>query len=123
MKKESQKALKAKLDEELVKDENVKFKSLIEGELINEAGEIVFEDVDAFPDEIKRFKTKFSTIFAEGVKNQIIDSGIVPIGSVKKDDGEKDVDKIARLQYVEAKKAGYKGTLDEYKSRILSLNS
>jgi hypothetical protein len=118
---EAQSALRAKLDEELEKEENVKFKDLIEKELVSEDGDITHDDVETLPEEVTRLKEKFSDIIAEGVKNKIIESGLEPKGTVKNEESvsAEEAEKRIKTQFAEAKKAGFKGTIEEFKSKVL----
>jgi len=124
-KEEAQSTLRTKLDEELEKDENVKFKSMIEGELVNEDGDITHGDVETLPEAITKLKEKFSNIIAEGVKNRIVESGLEPVGTVKNEESEtaEEAEKKIKTQFAEAKKAGFKKDIKAFKADVLNLNS
>ena len=124
-KEEAQSALRVKLDEELEKEENVKFKDLIEKELVSEDGEITHDDVETLPDAVEKLRQKFSDIIAEGVKNKILESGLEPKGTVRNEESisAEEAEKNIKTQFAEAKKAGFKGTIAEFKTKVLNINS
>lgn len=124
-KEEAQTKLRAKLTEELEKEENAKFKDLIEAKLVNEDDEVTFTDVEKLPAEVTRLREELANIMAEGVKRQIVESGLEPKGVVKPEGSvtEKETEDKIKTQFAEAKKAGFRGTIDEFKSKVLSINS
>lgn len=121
-KEKAQSNLRVALDAELAKAENEKFKDLLEEELVRD-GEITIKTVEEVAEVVKTARDRISKIVTEGVKNKILESGTAPKGKVTEEDvpSEKDAEEKITIQFTEAKKAGFKGTKDEFKSKVLGL--
>ena len=118
---ELQVALKAKITEELEKDEYKAYKPLIESELIKEDEVVGIETVEAVEEAVKATYTRLSELRVKMEAQKIIESGLDPKGkqkSVDEDTTAKEADAILREKYESSKNAGYGGNFEDFKKRF-----
>lgn len=123
-KKENEKlqvALKAKITEELEKDEYKAYKPLIESELIKENEVVGIETVEAVEEAVKATYTRLSELKVRMDQVKIIESGIVIKGKQKNVDEDTTVKEalaILKEKFESSKKAGYSGNFEDFKKQF-----
>jgi len=120
-KAEHQTAMTEALNTELSKEENSKFKTMLEEEFIVDAEVTGIESVEDVPEAVKTARERISKIVAEGVKAKILESGMEPKGTDKPEDEltAEEAVKRDKARFTEARKSGFKGTFEQYKANVL----
>lgn len=121
-KAEHQTAMTEALNTELEKAENTKFKTLLEEEFIVDEEVTGIKSVEDVPEAVKTARERISKIVAEGVKNSILDAGIEPKGKTEPEGKltAEEAVKRDKTRFTEAKKSGFKGTFEDYKTKVLN---
>ncbi len=119
---EHQKALKDRLDEELAKDKYSLYKPLIEAKLMDESGKVIFvETVEEISAKVEELHNEYSKITATVEKAKIEASGLKEKGHIENPEDEEERQKDLKEKnalFQEARKAGFKGNLDEWQEMV-----
>lgn len=119
---ELQTQLRAKLDEELAKDDYKIHAVFIEDEVTDDDGTITIKSVDAVEDAVKKASERASKYKVEAVKAEIT-KDTKEVGHVENPEGtSEEAQKIALTAcYQESVEAGFRGTFDEWKEKYPQL--
>jgi len=121
--KELQIKLRTGLDEELKKEEHIKYAALIEKDLVSD-GKILLDSVDKISEAVLNAKTKINDTLVLAEQEKIISGGIEEKGKIENPEGG-DVKSLTEdeitARWERAREAGGKLSLEEYKEKVLKM--